>query len=465
MTLFCLHYLGGSAREWTQVAERLGTKYRIVAIDLPGFGNASATTGYTVTEMAETVSRTISAEAPSRWAIVGHSMGAKVAAAIARSVEDGTNDLPGLIGIVLVAGSPPSPEPMSDDDRRTMMGWFAGDANASRTEARGYIAKNGGPKLGEAEAERSVSDVLRADRAAWEAWLSDGSREDWSQRVGVLQTPALVIAGADDENLGPGAQRRLTAPHFASVRLATLAGAKHLLPMESPDELASLIDDHLMACGAAATTGDAYRALIASDRVSRGTRHALLARAQPDDPQYEPAAMNEAALATLRGVVDRVVPQTDDVRIDLAARIDAQLEAAVGDGWRFANLPPDAEAYRLGLLTLDAEAKRRHGRDFVALDDDAKDSLLYEIAAGTFASPAAPESAPQRLDAAQMRSWFEDVRGDAVKLYVGHPATLSRMGYSGIANGGDGTPKTGFARVGLGEREAWEPIAATDRSQ
>jgi hypothetical protein len=61
-----------------------------------------------------------------------------------------------------------------------------------------------------------------------------------------------------------------------------------------------------------------------------------------------------------------------------------------------------------------------------------------------------------------MRSWFEDLRADAVKTYMGHPKTLARMGYSGIANGGDGEPKSGFVRVGIGEREAWEPIASAD---
>ncbi len=64
-----------------------------------------------------------------------------------------------------------------------------------------------------------------------------------------------------------------------------------------------------------------------------------------------------------------------------------------------------------------------------------------------------------------MRVWFEDLRADAVKLYVAHPQTLAAMGYGGFANGGDGSPKTGFARIGLGEREAWEPIARTERAR
>ncbi len=52
-----------------------------------------------------------------------------------------------------------------------------------------------------------------------------------------------------------------------------------------------------------------------------------------------------------------------------------------------------------------------------------------------------------------------------MKAYLGHPRTLARIGYSGIANGGDGEPKTGFARIGIGERETWEPVARVDRAR
>ncbi len=61
-----------------------------------------------------------------------------------------------------------------------------------------------------------------------------------------------------------------------------------------------------------------------------------------------------------------------------------------------------------------------------------------------------------------MRLWFADLRSDAVRLYVAHPATLARMGYGGIAYGGDEARKPGFVRIGAGEREAWEPLARSD---
>ena len=199
---------------------------------------------------------------------------------------------------------------------------------------------------------------------------------------------------------------------------------------------------------------DAYRALIESPRVSAGTRRALQARAVDDDPAYEPVAMTPAQLAILRAVVSRLVPQPGTASIDIAARLDAQLGAGPGDGWRFAALPDDRTAYARGLSVLDDQARAEHHCGFTELVHDRQSTLLARVAAGELDA-----GAPGLLDGAQMQLWFKDVLAEAVRLYVAHPATLASMGYSGIGYGGDGDFKPGFSRVGLGEREAWEPLA------
>jgi hypothetical protein len=186
---------------------------------------------------------------------------------------------------------------------------------------------------------------------------------------------------------------------------------------------------------------DSYRALIDSPRVSTNTRRALLAREATDDPAYIPVAMTMLQLQILRAVMQRILPQPETQFIDLAARLDAQLGEAKGDGWRFAALPKDRVAYANGL----SHAKAELGHGFTALSPDLQDHMLEKAASGA-------------LGDASLRLWFEDVRADAVKLYVSHPSTLAALGYGGIAYGGDGDDKPGFTQIGLGEREAWEPI-------
>ena len=460
--MFLLHFLGGSAREWSEVTALLGEQCRCVAIDLPGFGDAADRPGYSVAAMADAVSEAVRADYPPRWVLVGHSMGAKVAIVVARRAEDGAEGLAGLSRLVLLAGSPPTPEPMDEARRKTMMSWFSGDDATSRTEAQSFLDASVGQALPAASNGQAVDDVLRTRRAAWLAWLESGSREDWADRIGVLRTPALIVSGEKDADLGPEAQASLMARHFASPRLASLPGAGHLLPMERPAEVARLIADHAGGADPGDPAGPgldpAYRALIQSDRVSARTRGILLDRSRPDDRSGAPATLTPEAFAVLRAVVDRVLPQRPAMRIAIEARIDAALATGDGDGWRFALLPPDAEAYRIALRTLQEAARAAHGSDYEALDGRQQDALLERAAAGLLVVSGARPDEPS-FTSQQMKLWFEDLRGDAVRIYVSHPATLARMGYGGIANGGDGERKQGFVLLGAGEREPWEPEA------
>ena len=243
--LFLIHFLGGSARAWADVERRLQNQARCIPIDMPGFGRDESTTGHSVSEMADVLADAIRAEAPRHYTLVGHSMGAKIVAVVARRAEDGEAGLEGLERIVLLAGSPPSPEPMDEEQRAEMLGWFDGDETASRNEAHGFINQNVSEKLSPDQHEQAVGDVLGAQRSGWRAWLEGGSQEDWSERVGVLQTPALILAGEDDVHLGPEGQRRFSLPHYAHGRLVTVPGAKHLLPYERPADVARLIADHV----------------------------------------------------------------------------------------------------------------------------------------------------------------------------------------------------------------------------
>jgi hypothetical protein len=202
---------------------------------------------------------------------------------------------------------------------------------------------------------------------------------------------------------------------------------------------------------------DSYRAFIGSSRVSTGTRRTLQARDTAENPADQPLTLSPSHMAILRAVIGRVLPQPEEARIDLAAMLDTQLHAAEGDGWRFAVLPDDRTAYMRGLSVLDAEALARHGQGFADLAGHLQDGILARAGSGDLQAPP-----PALLDGTQMRRWFEDLRSDAVRLYMAHPATLARIGYSGIGYGGDGDDKPGFARIGLGEREPWEPLSEAE---
>ncbi len=267
----------------------MGGTHRVIPLDLPGFGAARDSTGYSVDEMADAVSASIAGMAEGPFRIVGHSMGAKVALTLARRAEDGDSVLRELAGLVLISGSPPSPEPIPEDRRDHMLSWIDADEETRRREARAFIRANVASDLGSETEDKAVEDVLRAAPAAWRAWLTSGANEDLCERIGVLRLPVLVIAGSEDADLGPDAQAALSLPHCSNGRLVTVEGVAHLLPLERPGELADLIHEPVSTVAAAPPApaiSAEYAALIASDRVNSRLRDALLDRAKPDDPAY-----------------------------------------------------------------------------------------------------------------------------------------------------------------------------------
>lgn len=459
--LFCLHFLGGSAHSWAPLARALDGVLTCVPIDLPGFGTAADRAGFSVDAMADHVAEAIRARAPAAFAIADHSMGAKVALALARRAEDGVSGLEGLTHLILISGSPPSPEPIPEARRTKMLAWIDADPETRQREARDFVRANVGADLDPETEDGAVADVLRASPAAWKAWLQSGANEDWSRRIGVLRTPALILAGSEDADLGPDAQQALTAPHLVHHRHVTVDGVGHLLPLERPDLLAEFLRQHISEPHAACVAGPpevphAYAALIASERVNTRLRDALDERAEPDDPAYRPDALDPVEFAILRAALARVLPVPG---LDLAARIDRRLASGQGDGWRFSALPADPDAYRSALRTLDAAARAALQRPFVSLDAENQDALLTLCQRGAL---TVSDALGGRLDADRMRFWFEDLRGDAARLWLGHPAGLGRIGFSGIGAGGDrpgeiATDLPGFHATGLDTPEPWEP--------
>lgn len=450
ITLVLMHFLGGSTREWDEVVDALGDAVHTVAIDLPGFGGSAEMPGFSVEQMADAVEYRLGLLKLGRYVLVGHSMSGKVSAVLARRYAErwgsaasdgsgrhentvGAKQLEGLEGLVLVAPSPPGPEPMTDDKRETMKESLGEKKDGDRARAKMYIGRNDERDIAPAVLERTTDEVLKMNRVAWVAWLEHGSKEDWADRVGVLDLPVLVVAGEKDGSLGPEVQARVTMPHFADAELKQVAGCSHLIPLERPVELAGMLREFVTRVDQhAGIVPTEYQAFIQSERVSDKTREVLEKRmAGPE----KSSVLNELEMKTLRAICARVIPQTSEQEIDIAGTIAAKLATGKGDGWRYAVLPPDLQAYQTGLDALASAG-------FNELSGAEQDVTLDLM--------AAKKEHPEGL-------WFEELRGAAVEAYVAHPATLARIGYSGIGVGGANTKFKGFVEVQTGEREMWEP--------
>ncbi len=438
VTLFLLHALGSSAQEFSRLRDLLDGTVDVRGVDLPGFGALASASDSSLDASVDHVIDHLERHARGRWMLGGHSMGGKIAGLVASRVLRGEVPLVGLAGMVLLAPSPPRPEPMDEERRERMLSWVA-DGPISDQDAETFLAQNTAEPLDDAAHADAVADLRRTSPAAWRAWLETGSRVDASAEVGTLDLPVLVLTGTDDADLGAAAQPGLLSSVYPRARFVPLDDTGHLIPLERAPEaseaIARFVTDEVLL---GPVVPDDWAALIAGDRVDARVRGILNRRAVPDDRGYAPAVLDLAQLTLLREIADLVVPQ-DGPAIDIAARVDAQLARGEGDGWRSADLPPDPEAYRAGLDTLAA---------VWPTDPAAREEVLRAAIEGTM-------DADGPFDPARLKLWLEDARNDLVRQWLAHPASMARLGYDGFATGG--RPMRGYVELRLGRREEWEP--------
>ena len=240
--LVFLHYYGGSVRAWDGVLDRLAAEFHCLAIDLPGFGDSPPLSDHqTVDEVANAVAEVILAQVDGkRFVLVGHSMGGKIALTIAA----GTLAVPqptGLAGLLLLAPSPPGPEPISDNDRQAMLDQ-PGLSRAKQREAAEKTADNiTQSPITKTVRQQIIDDNLRASPEGWLAWPAVGSREDITARMARINVPVTILAGDQDRALPIWVQPKQVQPHLPQAWLHIIHGAGHLLPQEVPDVVAKAI--------------------------------------------------------------------------------------------------------------------------------------------------------------------------------------------------------------------------------
>ncbi|GHB31911.1 alpha/beta fold hydrolase [Salinicola rhizosphaerae] len=226
-TLVLMHFFGSSHHEWAPVLPLLSADIRVVTLDMPGFGRASDVTGYDVAAMTRHVRDAIESAELENVILVGHSFSGRMAMTVAAERPDW------LRALVLVAPSPPGPQPISNEEHR-----FQLDFDFSEAQARQFIDGASAVTLAPHLYQQAVEDAINANPAAWRAWPSETYAEDWADRVGTLDLPAWVLVGDKDPSLPPSTQRELVMPHLEHGELEVFPGYGHLLPMEMPETLA-----------------------------------------------------------------------------------------------------------------------------------------------------------------------------------------------------------------------------------
>jgi len=148
-----------------------------------------------------------------------------------------------------------------------------------------------------------------------------------------------------------------------------------------------------------------------------------------------------------RAVFDHLIPQQDRLperRIPLVEPLDERLYQNRGVGYRYENMPPDREVYRLGEMAIDAESRERFGGGFEHLPQLQQDLVLKAIHDG---KPQAAKEIWQRMSVGR---FWQQLMQDASEAYYAHPWAWDEIGF-----GGPAYPRA-YTRLERGEPEPWE---------
>jgi hypothetical protein len=187
-----------------------------------------------------------------------------------------------------------------------------------------------------------------------------------------------------------------------------------------------------------------YRTLSQQKFWDAKTREVVLDRIN-DVPPIRFFTQEQARL--LETVCAHVLPQDDRGPANIIALvpvIDKRLYENRHDGYRYADMPPDRDAYVLGLEAIDEIAHHLHGCGFVQLGPSERDEILKSLHDGR---PAAGHRIWQQMP---VHRFWQMLVQDCVEVYYAHPWAWDEIGY-----GGPAYPRA-YVRLENGAPEPWE---------
>jgi len=224
----------------------------------------------------------------------------------------------------------------------------------------------------------------------------------------------------------------------------------HHLPSENPDGLPA--DPEGLPRQRRGTTPQMhgrypdYDVLEQAGHWDEVTRRVVLARVEQPPPIR---FFDEREAPTLTAFCDCVTAQDREPRIPVLAFVDEKLFEGKLDGWQFEDMPDDGETWRRVARGLDEAARELPGIDgFGAATLEMQNEICERFAGGELGG-----GVWETLPCA--RAWSVVMRATLAAFYA-HPWAWNEIGF-----GGPAYPR-GYARLGLGMREAWEGDEAFD---
>lgn len=238
LTVVLLHGIGSSAVSWLDVALALRPDWRVLAWDAPGYGASTALlqTHPRDTDYAARLGAWLAAEMQESVVLIGHSLGALMAAACAAQYASQT-----LAGVLLLSPA----------------GGYGSHETAAREKVRdernASLGALGVAGLAQRIDQRLLSPGADALAREWVRWSTTRMHEGgYRQAVNMLcdsdlgrHAPLPVpvhIACGEHDVVTPPADCRRWAQDW-QVPFSSIADAGHASPVEKPGAVAEWIED------------------------------------------------------------------------------------------------------------------------------------------------------------------------------------------------------------------------------
>lgn len=234
-----LHGLFGAARNWGAIQKNLARNHRVLAPDLRNHGESPHAALMDYPAMAEDLAELIAQRGIAAPAVLGHSMGGKVAMALALRH-------PGLVSRLVVADIAPVRYPPALRGYVAAMRGLALTPGLTRREADAALAA----AIPEDGIRAFLVQSLGFDGAApaWKLGLGDIAAampaiEDFPV-TGRYEAPVLVLSGERSDYIQP-VHHALFQALFPAVRFATVQRAGHWVHADNPRDFLALLEAFL----------------------------------------------------------------------------------------------------------------------------------------------------------------------------------------------------------------------------
>jgi len=242
-TFFFVHFWGGSSNTYSSLIRALSPFFPTVALNLRGWGGSSGPDeagAYKITDFASDVEFVIKTLGLPSIILVGHSMGGKVAEAVA-----GRHMLPTgvLKGLALLAPALPGPMSFPDAKMKEMQLHAFDSAENAEVVIRTILLAPENLVSNNRLVKSTVEDALCGNKWAKAAWPNYGMAEDITNLFGCIDVDVLVLVGEKDrvepaERMQREIVDKLNSRPDRKVTMVVIQGSGHLLPAEKPNEVA-----------------------------------------------------------------------------------------------------------------------------------------------------------------------------------------------------------------------------------